>query len=127
LLAVLLAVVVSFAMAGGRLVAAESALDQAARAASRVASAQRDARAAEQQARRLAETTLGAQGLACDQLAVTVDVSAFAAPPGTTGLVRAVVRCTVRWSDLGLPGAPGDRTVESSFSSPIDRFRERVG
>ena len=127
LLAVLLAVVVSFAVAGGRLTAAESAAEQAARAASRAATLLRDGRAAQQQAHFIAETTLAAQGLSCTQLTVTLDTSTFANPLDAPGLVRAEVRCTVRWSDLTLPGAPGSRTVEASFSSPIDRFRERVG
>lgn len=126
LLAVLLAVVVSFVMAGGRLVAAESAADQAARAASRIATSLRDPRTAERQARATAEATLAAQGLACTQLTVALDTRGFAASLGTPGVVRAEVRCTVRWSDLALPGTPGARTIQATFSSPIDRFRERA-
>jgi hypothetical protein len=39
--------------------------------------------------------------------------------------VTATVRCTVTWADLGLPGAPGARTAESTFVSPLDQWRER--
>ena len=126
LLAVLLAAVISFAMAGGRLVAAESAADQAARAAARIATSARDPITAQQQAHATAEATLTAQHLTCTQLAVTVDTNAFATALGQTGLVRAEVACAVRWSDLALPGAPGTRTVTASFTSPVDRYRERA-
>ena len=57
---------------------------------------------------------------------VVTDTAGFAAPPGQTGLVRATVACAVRWSDLALPGTPGARTVTATFTSPIDRFRERA-
>ena len=124
LLAVLFGLVIALAVAGGRLVEAESAADQAARAAARIASIQRDAAAAGQEARAAAETTLAAQGLACTRLAVTVDTSEFARPLGQAGNVRADVACAMRWSDLALPGAPGTRMVKASFTSPIDRFRE---
>jgi hypothetical protein len=32
-------------------------------------------------------------------------------------------RCTYNLSDLGLPGAPGDLTAESSFTSMLDPYR----
>ena len=126
LLAILLAAVISFAMAGGRLVAAESAADQAARAAARIATSARDPGTAQQQARATAEATLAAQHLACTRLTVSVDTGGFTAPVGQTGVVRAEVACAVRWSDLALPGAPGTRTVTASFTSPVDRYRERA-
>ena len=126
LLAVLLAAVISFAMAGGRLVAAESAADQAARAAARIATSARDPATAQREARATAEATLAAQHLTCTRLTVTVDTSGFAVPLGETRFVRAEVACAVRWSDLALPGAPGTRTVTASFTSPVDRYRERA-
>lgn len=126
LLAILMAGVVALLMAGGRLVAAESAAEQAARAAARIATSARDAGSARDRAHRTAEATLAAQGLACSRLTVTVHTDAFAAPLGGTRLVRADVACTVRWSDLALPGAPGNRNVTASFTSSVDRFRERT-
>ena len=57
---------------------------------------------------------------------VTVDTPRVAAAPEQTALVRAQVTCAVRWSDLALPGTPGTRTVTATFTSPIDRFRERA-
>jgi hypothetical protein len=41
--------------------------------------------------------------------------------PGDPITVRA--RCTYDLSDLGLPGAPGDLTAESSFTSMLDPYR----
>jgi Flp pilus assembly protein TadG len=125
LLAVVFGLVIALAIAGGRLVAAESAADHAARAAARIASAQRNATEAERAAEASAQATLTAQGLACVQLQVTVDTTQFARPIGEAGVVRAEVSCSVRWSDLALPGAPGTRAVSAVFTSPIDSLRER--
>ncbi len=58
-------------------------------------------------------------------LAVAVDTRGFARPLGTPSTVTATVRCTVDWSDLGLP-VTGGHTVESSFTSVIDQWRERA-
>ena len=41
--------------------------------------------------------------------------------PGEPITVRAT--CTYGLSDLGLPGAPGDLTAESSFTSMLDPYR----
>lgn len=125
LLAALFGLVIAFVIAGGRLVAAESACDQAARAASRIASSQRDAQQAQLQARAAAESTLASQGLACARLDVTVDTGQFTRPVGERGVVRADVACTVSWADLALPGAPGTHDLEATFTSPIDTLRER--
>lgn len=123
-LTVVVGLLIAFALAGGRLVSAESAVDHAARSAARVASLQRDAASAPTEARRAAELGLSEQGLHCTQMDVDVDVTGFSVPIGTASSVEATVRCSVDWSDLGVPGA-GARTVEASFSSPIDRWRER--
>ena len=125
LLAAVLGLVITLAIAGGRLVAAEAACDQAARAAARIASAQRDPDAAQTRAEGAVRRTLDAQGLACDQLDVVIDTSQFAHPLGEPATVRADVSCTVRWSDLALPGAPGTHLTSASFTSPIDQMRER--
>ena len=126
ILAVTMGVLLSFGLAGGRLVAAESAGDQAARAAARIASAQRDPATAQRAATTAAQRTLAGQHLACAQLTVIVDTSQFNRPLGAPATVRAEVSCAVRWSDLGLPGAPGTHTVTAVFTSPIDQLRERA-
>jgi hypothetical protein len=72
-LAVTMGVLLAFGLAGGRLVAAESAGDQAARGAARIASAQRDPATAHRAATTAAQRTLAGQHLACARLTVIVD------------------------------------------------------
>lgn len=124
ILALAIGLLIAFAIAGGRLVTAEAAADHSARSAARTASLQRDGGSAEAAADSVARSVLAEQGLRCASLDVTVDSSGFARPPGSPASVTAVVRCTVDWADLGLPGA-GTRTVEATAVSPIDRWRER--
>lgn len=123
-LTVLVGLLIAFATAGGRLVSAESAVDHAARSAARVASLQRDAASATAEGRRAAELGLSEQGLRCTQVDVDVDATGLSAPLGTPSSTEATVRCSVDWSDLGVPGA-GARDVVAGFTSPIDRWRER--
>lgn len=125
-LVVTFGLLIAFAVAGGRFVAAESAVDHAARAGARVASLQRDATSALASARAVGETTLADQGLRCADLQITVDTSGFAAPLGAASSVSATARCTVAWSDLGLPVGSGGPTVESTATSALDRWRERT-
>jgi Flp pilus assembly protein TadG len=120
-----LGLLIVFAVAGGRWVAAEAGVDHAARAAARAASLQRDAAGAESAGRRAADDSLADQSLSCAELRVTVDVAGFGVPVGAPASVRAVVRCGVSWSDLGLPGEATGPVVESEAVSPIDRWRER--
>ena len=122
---VVMGLLIVFAIAGGRLVTAEASVDHAASAAARVASLERTAAAAKAAADRAARAGLGARGLHCISTQVIVDVSGLSAPIGDPASVRATVRCTVSWADLGLPGAPGSMAVESTWTSPVDRWRER--
>lgn len=125
-LAVVFGLLIAFAIAGGRLVAAETATDHAARSAARLASLQRDAATATAIARNAAALSLVEQGLHCVALDVAVDTNGFAQPFGTAASVNATVRCTISWADLGLPLAPGTRIVDSTFASPLDQWRERI-
>jgi Flp pilus assembly protein TadG len=124
ILALVIGLLIAFAIAGGRLVTAEATADHGARSAARTASLQRDAASATTAAEAVARSVLAEQGLRCASLDVTVDSSGFARPLGSAASVTAVVQCAVDWADLGLPGA-GTRTVESTAISPIDRWRER--
>ncbi|GAA2537067.1 TadE/TadG family type IV pilus assembly protein [Pseudonocardia hydrocarbonoxydans] len=126
LLASVLGLLIVFAIAGSRLVAAEAGTDHAARAAARAASLQRDAAAAEFAGRTAADDSLTDQGLHCAELNIGVDTSGFAEPLGAPASVRATVRCVVSWSALGLPGDVAGPVAESSATSPIDRLRERA-
>lgn len=125
LLATSMGLVIGFVIAAGRLVAAESACEQAARAAARIASIERDALQAQVQGQMAAEAALASRGLTLLQLAVTIDTSQFAQPLGEGGVVQSDVACQPRWSDLALPGAPGTVELRASFASPIDQLRER--
>lgn len=125
ILTVVVGVMIAFGLAAGRVAAAESAVDHAARAAARIASIQRNVDDARTAAVAEATRALEQRGLACDRTTVTVDVEPPAASVGAAAFARAIVTCGVRWSDLGLPGVPGTQEVRAEFTSPIDRYRER--
>ena len=71
-----------------------------------------------------AERTLAAQDLRCKHT-VDVDTAGFSAPPGRPGDVTVSITCVVGMADLLAPGLPGAVTVEASFTSPVDAYRER--
>jgi Flp pilus assembly protein TadG len=121
--AITIGLLLLFGIAAGRLTAAEAAAGQAAQAAARLGSAPRDPAQARTLATAEARRVLAAQNIDCASLEVTVDVPVV--PIGTPSTARARVRCAVRWADLGLPGAPGTRTLVAEFTSSRDRYRER--
>ena len=98
---------------------AQSAAEVAARAGS-VASTVGEGHAVGQ---RVAMTELA--GTRCSDPAIIIDSSALALPAGSTGVTSARVRCTVRLSDLLVPGMPGAFHVESTAHSTVDSHRER--
>lgn len=98
---------------------AQSAAEVAARAGS-VASTVGEGHAVGQ---RVAMTELA--GTRCSDPAISIDSSALALPVGSTGVTSARVRCTVRLSDLLVPGMPGAFHVESTAHSTVDSHRER--
>lgn len=98
---------------------AQSAAEVAARAGS-VASTVGEGYAVGQ---RVAMTELA--GTRCSDPAIIIDSSALALPVGSTGVTSARVRCTVRLSDLLVPGMPGAFHVESTAHSTVDSHRER--
>ena len=55
----------------------------------------------------------------CPSPQVNVDVSRFYAG----GSVTVTVVCRVKLADLGLPGIPGETTVQASSTAPIDPYR----
>ncbi len=125
LLAPALLLLVSFAVFAGRTQIAEGAVEEAARAAAREASLARDGGTAAALAGAQAERTLTAQDLRCRRTSVDVDTAGFAAPPGQPGDVTVTIACVVGMADLLAPGLPGAVTVEASFTSPVDAYRER--
>ena len=123
LLAPALLLLLSFAVVAGRTQIAESAVAEAARAAAREASLARSSDAAVAAAG--AEQALRDQDLHCQSMTVKIDTAGFQAPPSQPADVTVTVSCVVGMADLLAPGLPGSVTVEASFTSPIDAFRER--
>lgn len=113
-------------IAAGRISTGGGAVEEAARAAAREASLQRDGATAQARATSVARESLAGQGLACDSLVVQVDTSQFGRPLGEPAEVTATVTCQVRLSDLAIPGSPGSKTETASFVSVIDPYRERA-
>ncbi|SRR6266511_83314 len=114
-------------MIGGRTNTARQAIEAAAFDAARTASLARDGADARARATAAAADTLAAQGLDCETLNVVVDTSQFAIPVGQPANVVATVTCVVTYSDIALPGMPGNAVLTSSFVSPIDQYRSRTG
>lgn len=125
LIAPVIVLLIGVMIAGWRLWSARSATQQAAEAAARAASIARSGSDAQQRADQVARTNLQTLGVKCSDAAVSVDVGAFALPPGTEGQVSVRVRCDVSFADLFAPGLPGGTSVTTSASERLDTFRER--
>ena len=125
LLAPALLLLLSFAVVAGRTQVAEGAVAEAARAAAREASLAQDAVTAAALAGAQADRTLAAQDLRCLSTSVVIDTTGFQAPLGQPGDVTVSITCVVGMADLLVPGLPGSVTVEASFTSPVDAYRER--
>ena len=113
-------------MIAGRISTARQAIEAAAFDAARTASLARDGGDAQTRAEAAATATLAAQGLTCSSITVTVDTSQFAVPVGQPAHVTATVVCHADFSDIALPGMPGNTTLSSSFVSPLDQYRKRT-
>lgn len=119
--ALLLAVIVL----GGRLTITSSAVDEAARSAARTASSARTGAQAQTAARTHALASLADQGLNCTPATVSVNVRGFSVPVGRPASVTTTVSCRIRLSDLGLRGTPGMKTLQATYTSPLDTYRSR--
>jgi hypothetical protein len=128
-LAPVLLVLLALVIAAGRTSIAQSSVDAAARDAARQASLALNPYAAQQAGVASAQQALQDDGLDCVSEHVVVHTggptTGFRALPGTPASVSATVWCKVPLSDLFLPGLPGFHTMRSTFSSPLDVFRER--
>lgn len=111
----------------GRYALAQQSVQAAASEAARAASIARSAAEASGAATGAASASLTNQDMRCATQTVSVDTTAFTQGPGTPGLIWATVSCQVDMSDLSFPGIPGNRTLESTMSSPIDTYRSRQG
>ncbi|WP_152442574.1 TadE/TadG family type IV pilus assembly protein [Nocardiopsis kunsanensis] len=117
LLTPVLVVLLMLMVVAGRQVSAALTTQDAALAAARAASLQRDAASARDRAQQVAEGELADRGVSCDPFTASVDVSRFDAG----GAAEVEVACTVTVVDLG--GLGGQRTLRTSAVSPVDPYR----
>ena len=110
-------------VAVGRYELGSGKIDQAAGAAARAASQQVSAVQAEPAATAAAQSSLASAGVTCQNVAVSVDTAGFTVAAGSTADVTVTVTCTVSWSDLTIPGWPGDKDIQASAASPLDTRR----
>ena len=64
-------------------------------------------------------------GTRCSNPAIAVDSSDLTLPVGSAGTTSARVSCTIKLSDLLVPGMPGSFHIESVAHSTLDSHRER--
>jgi Flp pilus assembly protein TadG len=126
-LAPILLLLISLAVAAGRTSIALGSVQAAARDAARQASISRTPGAASLAAVSSAAAELSEENLDCVPGPVVTPhvASGFAVPVGLPATVSVTVSCTVPLSDLLLPGAPGHKTLTASFTSPLDPYRGR--
>ena len=103
----------------GRAAQVNGTLEAGTRDAARSATIARSYDEAQERARRVVDVAIAKLPQSCQQ-SVRVSVSRNFAP-GEPITVEA--ECDYRLSDLGLPGAPGDITAKSSFTSMLDPYR----
>ena len=126
-LAILLPVgilVLAMLVIGARIALASDRISGVAGIAARDASLARSAAAARQIATASATQALSEQNLHCTDIRVDVDTAGFAAATGAPASVTVAVRCTVSFSDIGVPGLPGSRTLQDTATSPLDPARD---
>jgi Flp pilus assembly protein TadG len=113
-------VVLAFLVIAGRLSTTTADVTASSRDAARAASLAQTYDQAIATATETAKTSLSGHDVTCRNLLVTGgDPSTFVAG----GDVTITVSCDVRLSDVALPGIPGTRTVASTSTEVIDRFR----
>lgn len=109
----------------GRIVLAQGVVQSAANEAARAASISRNPHVAAVQATSTATTTLSNSNVKCASTSVAPSTEAFGLPLGETGTITVTVSCVVPLSDLGMPGAPGSRTISATGTSVLDAYRGR--
>jgi TadE-like protein len=124
ILAPVIFAILACVIAAGRTSIAAAAVAAAARDAARQASIAATPGAARATALASARAALRQDGLDCSP-EVIVSTGGFSVPVGMPSSVSASVTCTVSLSDLLVPGMPGARTLQASFTSPLDPYRER--
>lgn len=125
-LAPVILALIGLAIAAGRTSVAQGSVDAAARDAARQASISLTPTAARQAALSSAYAALRADGLHCRPVVILDLAQGFGTPLGQPAQVSASVSCTVRLSDLLVPGVPGTRRLTARFTSPLDPYRSRA-
>jgi Flp pilus assembly protein TadG len=120
----IIAVFVTFFIAG-RQVIADQSVEAAAFDAARTASLATNEASAFAEANAAARDSLAAQSIICLNLNVDVNTHEFAKPVGEPANVVVTIECDVRFSDVVLPGMPGTSHVKATFTSPLDQYRSR--
>ena len=120
LLTPLFVVLLLFVVLCARTASAKIDVNAAAASAARAASLAASPAAARAEATAAAVQALAGQAVSCTGLAVSVDTTGFR----RGGSVSVTLACTVRLSDLGLPGVSVTRTVTGSARAPVDVFRQ---
>ncbi|MFF2374779.1 TadE/TadG family type IV pilus assembly protein [Streptomyces xiamenensis] len=120
-----LLLVLMLVIAFGRISSSGNTVDTAARNAARAASLERSAESARSAGESVAFDILHNHGMLCTSMSVSISTGGFAVPVGQPASATATVTCTVPLSDIGLPGLPGTKTLTSTFTSPIDSYRQR--
>jgi Flp pilus assembly protein TadG len=115
----ILVVVLLFVVGLGRMAHARHQVESMAADAARAASLERNTALAGDRGRQMATRSMGASGLSCAAVHVSVDVSSYR--PG--GVVTATVTCTAALSDVALAGLPGRRTFTATSTVPIETYR----
>ena len=115
-----MALLLFFVVAAGRVGVIESKLTTAARSAARAAAQHRSESAALAAATTITETSLGQLEEDCEG-GPQVRVLEMDLQPG--GTVQILVSCVVPLSDLTLFNMPGSRTVSADSASVVDRHR----
>lgn len=110
-------------VAAGRFEMGQSKIDGAAGAAARAASLQTNSVDAQKAAQAAATQSLTGSGVTCQGSGVQINLGGFDAPAAPGAAVVVTVTCEVNWSDLTIPGWPGQKPISSTASSAIDRNR----
>jgi Flp pilus assembly protein TadG len=114
----------ALAIAGGRITAANGAVESAAFEAARAASISRTAADGDAAARHAATVILSGPGTGCTAVQVSTDMAALDAQVGQTGEVAVTITCTAPLADLPVL-READRTITYTTTSVVDPYRSR--
>jgi len=124
ILAPVLLTFVLIAVVAGRIQTTGGVVDAAARSGARAASLARSADGAQQAAAEAVQEVFKDRGVRCtDATGSPVEFGTLETPTGTLRTVTVKVSCTVSLDYLLVAGTPGTKTMTSTFTSVVDRYR----